>query len=131
MSPTGLIRRQISDVGLTAVVLLANLRYGWDRHEWDIREYMSPHNSERVILTRMVLTVEAFHMIPHAQQVAFAAKILFSLAATFIRMSLMCFYYRLVKDSGIKWFSRVLHVSVAWNVVVCLVFVALSIWLCS
>jgi len=27
---------------------------------------------------------------------------MFSLAATFTRMSLICFYYRLVKDSGLR-----------------------------
>lgn len=70
-------------------------------------------------------------MISPANIVAFAAKLTFTLAATFIRLSLICFYYRLVKDSGIKWFSWVLHVSVVWTLAVCAAFVALTIWLCS
>jgi hypothetical protein len=59
------------------------------------------------------------------------AKLTFTLAATFTRLSLICFYYRLVKDSGITWFNWVLHASVAWTLSVCIVFVALTIWLCS
>jgi len=62
------------------VVILANEMYGWNRHEWD----MTPD------------------MIVGANKIAFVAKLMFSLAATFTRMSLICFYYRLVKDSGLR-----------------------------
>ncbi len=112
-------------MGLTATVLLANYQYGWDRHVWDLR--MLNSNSSRISLSDVV----AFEWIPPASKLAFAAKILFTLAATTIRLSAIFFYYRLVKDSGIKWFPCVLHLSVAGTVSVCLVFVALTIWLCS
>ncbi|KAK3701660.1 hypothetical protein LTR37_015312 [Vermiconidia calcicola] len=70
-------------------------------------------------------------MIQSANIVAFAAKLTFTLAATFTRLSLISFYYRLIKDSGVKWFSWVLHVSMAYTIAVCVKFVALTIWLCS
>ena len=70
-------------------------------------------------------------MVQSANIVAFAAKITFTLAATFIRLSLIFFYYRMVQDSGIQWFPMVLHASVAWTIAVCVAFVALTIWLCS
>lgn len=70
-------------------------------------------------------------MIQSANIIAFIAKLTFTLAATFIRLSLICFYYRLIKDSGIKWFNWVLHISVAWTMSVCIVFIVLTIWLCS
>ena len=93
---------------MTTVVILANRDYGWNRHIWDIPA----------------------DMIPGAQKIAFAAKLMFTLAATCTRLSLICFYYRLVKDSGIRWFNWVLHVSVAWTIAVCVDFVAETIWLC-
>lgn len=70
-------------------------------------------------------------MIQSANIIAFVAKLTFTFAATFIRLSLICFYYRLIKDSGIQWFNWVLHASVAWTIGVCIAFVALTIWLCS
>ncbi|KAK5111136.1 hypothetical protein LTR62_005335 [Meristemomyces frigidus] len=95
-------------VGMTVVVMLANTEYGWDRHEWDIEE------ADFVA----------------ANKVAFIAKLLFTLAATFTRLSLVCFYYRLLKDSGLRWLNWVLHVSLLWTMVVGIGFVCLAIWLC-
>jgi hypothetical protein len=65
-------------MGLTAVVLLANKEYGWDRHVWDI----------------------PFANFVPASKIAMTAKVVFTAAATFTRLSLHCFYYRLVSDSG-------------------------------
>ncbi|KAK5705189.1 hypothetical protein LTR97_002306 [Elasticomyces elasticus] len=59
-------------VAMTAVVILANERYGWDRHLWDIQ------------------TAD----IEKANIIAFVAKLVFTLAATFTRLSLCAFYYR-------------------------------------
>lgn len=52
-------------------------------------------------------------------------------AATFTRLSLICFYYRLIKDSGIRWFVWVLHASVVWQVALCITFVCLTVFLCE
>lgn len=97
---------------MTAVVLLANRKYGWDRHLYDIPEFPGTE-------------------IQTANIIAFVAKIMFTLAATFTRLSLICFYFRLVKDSRKKWFNRVLHASLLWTVAVCIAFVALVIWQCT
>lgn len=70
-------------------------------------------------------------MIQSANIIAFIAKLTFTLAATFTRLSLICFYYRLIKDSGIQWFNWVLHASVVWTMSVCIVFICLTIWLCD
>lgn len=93
---------------MTVVVILANERYGWNRHVWDLEA----------------------EMIAQANKIAFVAKIMFTLAATLTRISLICFYHRLVKDNGIKWFSWVLHLAMAWTVAVCITFLCEVIWLC-
>ncbi|KAK1815506.1 hypothetical protein LTR12_010057 [Friedmanniomyces endolithicus] len=95
-------------IGMTVVVVLANEAYGWNLHEWDLKP----------------------SMIVQANKIAFVAKLMFTLAATFTRLSLICFYYRLVKDSGLRWFNWVLHASLAWTVAVCISFVCEVIWLC-
>lgn len=61
-----------------------------DRHLWDVAPWMYQD----------------------ANIIAFVAKLNFTLASTFTRLSLICFYYRLIKDSGVKWFKWVLHASV-------------------
>lgn len=45
-----------------------------------------------------------------------AAKIAFTWAAKFTRLSLHYFYYRLVADSGKSWFKRLVYVNVAYIV---------------
>ncbi|KAK3668934.1 hypothetical protein LTR22_000012 [Elasticomyces elasticus] len=59
-------------VAMTTVVILANEHYGWDRHLWDIQT----------------------GDIQKANIIAFVAKLVFTLAATFTRLSLCAFYYR-------------------------------------
>ena len=94
---------------MTVVVILANESFGWNRHVWDL----------------------SATMISQAGKIAFVAKLMFTLAATFTRLSLICFYYRLVKDSGLTWFNWVLHASVLWTVGVAITFVCETVWLCA
>lgn len=94
---------------MTVVVILANEEYGWNRHEWDL----SPN------------------MIVGANKIAMVAKLMFTFAATFTRISLICFYYRLVKDSGLGWFNWILHIAMAWTIAVCISFVCEAVWLCT
>jgi hypothetical protein len=89
-------------------VILANRKYQWNRHIWDIQ----PVKFE------------------NAGIVAFSAKLLFVQAATFTRMSLICFYYRLVRDSGIDWFIWVLHGGMFFVVSLGIAFTCIGIWLC-
>lgn len=95
-------------MGMTAVVVLAGTAYGWDRHLWDI-----PPD----VITR-------------ANIVAFVAKLVFTFAATFTRLSLCCFYYRLVKDSGIRWFQWAVHGTAAFTIAVFIILVFEGIFLC-
>ncbi|GAB1738464.1 hypothetical protein NU219Hw_g3270t1 [Hortaea werneckii] len=96
-------------IGLTVVVVLANERFGWNRHIYDV----------------------PFGQIEKANIIALTAKVLFTLAATFTRLSLCMFYYRLVGDSGIVWFRWVVHTNVAFTISVCITFVFLSVFLCT
>jgi len=81
-------------VGLTTVVILANEKYGWDRHIYDIPA------------SKFTSTLK----------LAMSATVLFTCAASFTRISLFCFYYRLVADSGTRWFKWLVHVNVAYTV---------------
>lgn len=66
----------------------------------------------------------------NANIIAFVAKELFVLAATFTRISLCCFYYRLVKDTGYVWFQNIVHAAVAFNIIIGVVFFLLGIFQC-
>nr|OQO21046.1 hypothetical protein B0A51_11417 [Rachicladosporium sp. CCFEE 5018]OQO24251.1 hypothetical protein B0A51_08696 [Rachicladosporium sp. CCFEE 5018] len=79
-------------VGMTAIVLLANRKYGWNRHVWDVE----------------------FSMIQNANIIAFVAKLMYLFATGFTRLSLLCLYYRLVRDVHMKWYRWTLHASLAF-----------------
>ncbi|KAF4550271.1 Hypothetical protein D9617_18g034620 [Elsinoe fawcettii] len=95
-------------VGLGVNSIIANQLYGWDRHIWDL----------------------PFSLYPPSLITAMAGKILFTLAATFTRISLIFFYYRLIHDAHLKWFRWVLHASIVWTIAVGVVFIFLSIFIC-
>ncbi|KAL5380616.1 hypothetical protein DPSP01_007680 [Paraphaeosphaeria sporulosa] len=95
--------------GLTAAVLLANQHYGWDRHVYDIP------------LTKLKPTL----------QIAMAAKLLFTAAATFTRLSLFCFYYRLLKDTSKGFYVWVVHANVVYTICIFVTFVFLIVFLCT
>ncbi|KAJ8110526.1 hypothetical protein OPT61_g6656 [Boeremia exigua] len=96
-------------IGLTAIVILANQKYGWDRHLWDIP------------LNKLVPTLK----------IAMAAKVVFTCAATFTRLSLHCLFYRLVADTGRQWFRVVIHVNVAYTIAIFISFIFLAIFMCT
>ncbi|KAG9189904.1 hypothetical protein G6011_06772 [Alternaria panax] len=96
-------------LGLTAVVLLANQRYGWNRHVWDI----------------------PFPMFVPTSKIAMTAKVVFVAAATFTRLSLHCFYYRLVTDSGKTWFKWAIHFNVAYTMGMFISFTFIGIFFCN
>jgi hypothetical protein len=98
----------ISTIGMTAVVLLANRDYGWNRHMWDVE----------------------VGMIEHANIIAFTAKIMFTLASSFTRLSLIFLYYRLIKDTQFRWYAITLHISLAFNVCILISFVLLVVFTC-
>ncbi|KAF2022287.1 hypothetical protein BU24DRAFT_439026 [Aaosphaeria arxii CBS 175.79] len=96
-------------IGLKTVVLLANQRYGWDRHVYDI----------------------PLDWIASTAKIAMAAKILFTCAASFTRLSLLFFYYRLVKDTDKKWFHWSIHANVAFTIGIFISFICLAIFQCK
>ncbi|KAH7402780.1 hypothetical protein BKA66DRAFT_564681 [Pyrenochaeta sp. MPI-SDFR-AT-0127] len=96
-------------IALTAVVLVANQRFGWDRHVYDI-----PFNQ----------------FIP-TSKIAMTAKVVFTAAATFTRLSLHCFYYRLVSDTGKRWFQYMIHANVIYTIGIFVSFTFLAIFLCT
>lgn len=120
-----------------AVVILANREYGWNRHIWDIPLNLLPSQTHPIsracsTTTAQLSVFTANVGVPTGTgKIAFAAKIVFTLAATFTRLSLLCFYYRLVKDSGIRWFRHVIWSSMVFVVAICIAFVALVIWQCK
>ncbi|KAH9868670.1 hypothetical protein J1614_007742 [Plenodomus biglobosus] len=93
-------------IGLTTVVLLANRHYGWDRHVYDI------------LFDKFVPT----------SKIAMSAKVVFTAAATFTRLSLHCFYYRLVADSGKTWFKWLIHANVVYTVGIFISFTFIAIF---
>jgi hypothetical protein len=59
-----------------------------------------------------------------------AAKELFVIAVTFTRFSLLLFYYRLVSDTGLRHFRKLLHLAMAFNMAILLSFTGLTIFSC-
>lgn len=100
---------KIFSLGMSVTIILGNRLYDWNRHIWDV----------------------PWTVLQNANIIAFVAKLAFTLAATFTRLSLICFYYRLIKDTGIRWYANVLHASVAWTAAICIAFIALTIWMCT
>ena len=94
---------------MTVEEILAIEKFGWNRHAWDLPPAM----------------------IVDASKILFAGKATFVLASTFTRLSLLCFYYRILKDSGIKWFRWVLHASVIWTVAIAIMFMTLIVFTCT
>jgi hypothetical protein len=80
-----------------------------DRHVWDIP------------LAKIAPT----------SKIAMSAKIIFAGAATFTRLSLHCFYYRLVKDSGMTWFRWLIHANVAYTLAIFISFPFIAVFLCT
>mgnify|MGYP000920348571 CR=1 FL=1 len=100
---------QICGMALGVIVILANVRFQWNRHLWDVE----------------------FTMFESASKVALATKLLFTFAGAFTRASLICFYFRLIKDTGRSLFKYVLWAAFAYNIAICVVFVILAVFLCS
>ncbi|OAL06061.1 hypothetical protein IQ06DRAFT_75060 [Phaeosphaeriaceae sp. SRC1lsM3a] len=98
----------IFTLGLTAVVLLANQKFGWDRHVWDI----------------------PFSKFEPTSKIAMVAKCVFTGAASFTRLSLHCFYYRLVADTGKTWFKWLIHLNVAYTLAILISFPFIAVFQC-
>lgn len=111
---------------MNVVVILANRHFGWNRHLWDVEFTMY----EAFMLLSPATYADFVPRVQNANIAAFTAKLLFVGAATFTRMSLIFFYYRLVRNSGIAWFRNVLHASMAFVVGLGIAFTIVGIFLC-
>ncbi|KAF1988795.1 hypothetical protein K402DRAFT_419144 [Aulographum hederae CBS 113979] len=94
--------------GLVISIILGNQRYGWDRHIWDVPP----------------------HLLSACIGVFFSCKIFFIFATTATRLSLLSFYYRLIKHSGLKNFRWVLHSSTVFVIVIWFLQMLLAIFQC-
>jgi hypothetical protein len=88
-------------LGLTAVVIMANKSYGWDRH-----------------------------VIRGASILAFVAKLAFVCASSFTRLSLIFLYYRLIQESTVKWYRWSIHFGLVFNVSVFVVLIFIGVFGC-
>ncbi|PSN58694.1 hypothetical protein BS50DRAFT_614797 [Corynespora cassiicola Philippines] len=102
------IKPLILDVGNTACVWLANQRYGWDRHIYDI----------------------PFDKWAPTAKAAFTAKILFLLAVSATRLSLFSLYYRLSSGISSRSYRWLLHANVAGTVAFVVCFTTLTVLIC-
>jgi len=96
-------------MALGVIVILANVRFQWNRHLWDVE----------------------FTMFESASKIALASKLLFTFAGAFTRASLICFYFRLIKDTGFSIFKYILWAAFAYNIAICIIFVILAVFLCT
>jgi hypothetical protein len=96
-------------MALGIVVILANVRFQWNRHLWDVE----------------------FTMFSSASRIALSTKLLFTFAGSFTRASLICFYFRLIKDTGSSVFKYTLWAAFAYNIAIGIIFVILAVFLCS
>lgn len=98
---------QICSLASNRMILLG--KSGWDRHLWDLE----PKYFQQFLIC------------------AFVAKLTLVLGSVFCRLSLICFYYRLIRDSSLKWFHNVLHASLAMNTLIGVAFVFLLVFACT
>lgn len=91
------------------IAILGSIRYGWNLHIWDL----------------------PFSIIEPAAKIGFAATIAFTIASIFTRTSLLCFYGRMIENSGRKGFRRVIIASQIFVAVSGIVFLAVIIWRCE
>lgn len=100
---------QIPTTGVAASVLIANMKYGWDRHIWDL---------------------EADKFRP-GLQLGFIATILFSIAAGLCRLALCAFYDRLLPRQGTKIYKWVILTFASFSSAGSIAFVFLLSFLCK
>ena len=65
-----------------------------------------------------------------SKKITYLHNILFIFAANNMHVSWMCFYYRLSSNTGIEWFRKTLHASVATIMGLFTIYLALAIRLC-
>lgn len=95
---------------------------------WYAKASSSLHVSKR---TTLIPADIPFTQLASTGKIAMAAKVMFTAAATFTRLSLFCFYYRLVHESTKRTFVLAIHTNVAFSVAIFITFFFLSIFQCT
>ncbi|KAF1925645.1 uncharacterized protein M421DRAFT_12953, partial [Didymella exigua CBS 183.55] len=93
---------------LTAVVILANEHFGWNKHIWDI----------------------PLESLSSSLKIGLVAKIAYIWAASCTRLSLHFFYYRLTGGANKPWFKWLVHANVALTVSILITVTFVSIFAC-
>jgi hypothetical protein len=114
-------------VGLSLDVVLANLEYYWYELSRTWSTLLLIESRGRHIYD-LPLTYKAISSVMKTQM---AGKVLFSAATFFTRVALLLFYYRLVVDTGLKWFKRALYAAFIFDFATFISFVNLSIFACT
>lgn len=111
--------------GFTIPIIIANNEYGLDRHVWDV-----PLGN----ITRELLEIQGV-IVPNnvsgLLKFGYAARISLQLAGNFTRMSLVCFYFRLVEGGHHRRFILILRAALALLVVYCVVFFFPAVFACN
>jgi hypothetical protein len=100
---------QSTVIGMNVAIDLGFFKYGWNRHLWDVLPTTFINNGK----------------------IAVSTKVLFLFSSTFTRTALLCFYYRLIKDSGSRTFRYILHASTAFIWIICIVFSCFAVFSCK
>ncbi|KIW04229.1 uncharacterized protein PV09_04535 [Verruconis gallopava] len=98
----------ISVCGMTTCTVVAYKHYGWDRHIWDT----------------------PFDKFSKALYLAWWTKIVYSTAACFTRLSLLCFYYRVTQESTKNGFRLCIYASTVISILCGVTLVSLTIFQC-
>ncbi|KAF2395770.1 hypothetical protein EJ06DRAFT_463307, partial [Trichodelitschia bisporula] len=98
----------VTTLGVSGVVFFATAHLDWDRHVWDVE----------------------LDMIPPSLKAFFAVKIMWAISSSFIRLSLLAFYYRLLDHCQIHRFRWLLHAATTWHIALLLVYLFTTVLAC-
>jgi hypothetical protein len=118
---------RLCSLGLTIVLNISSLKYGFSRHIWMLKSSGSlvsvPAGTNANLIDKFLLD---------AGQMGYISKIFYILAVGFIRLSILLFYYRLTANTTwTRTYRIVLHAAVFAVVAICLIFLGLTIFQCK
>ncbi|KAF2466473.1 uncharacterized protein BDR25DRAFT_269074, partial [Lindgomyces ingoldianus] len=96
-------------IGLTVAVILGNSVYGFQLHAWD--------QTPRTLIT--------------SRQITLAIEVLYLVATSLIKISILCFYRRITNGTISKAFVYWVWVSIVFVVCYCIIFVFIIVFSCS
>ncbi|KAF1816763.1 hypothetical protein P152DRAFT_388605 [Eremomyces bilateralis CBS 781.70] len=98
----------ILSIGVNVGTYIGSSKYGWGRHIWDIPlDWAIP-----------------------SLKTAYATRLFFNLSANATALSLLVFYYRLIDQANIRWFSYALWSVFAFNLITWFIFFMAQVLIC-